>query len=222
MRTRALVLALAAMLAARSGAQTPAAAPAAPPEPAVDVILPAPEARGTQPPAVSNARMLEDRTTRELLHSGFPARLHFRVELWEAKTLFDKLVTAVEWDVIVRYDPLARHYTVTRIAEKVTPLGTFAELKDAQEMVSRPFVPDIAPPTDHKRRYYYFASLTVEMLSVTDIDEVQRWLRGEGEPMVQGKQNAGTALGRGLQTLFTRMLGGQVRTYHARSAVFRP
>jgi len=215
MRIGALSVILAAALAVRGTAQ-------AAPEPSVDVIMPQPPARATDAPAVTSARMLDDRTTRELLHSGFPARLHFRLELWEAKTFVDKEVSQVEWDVIVRYDPLARHYIVTRIAQKVTPLGTFAELKDAAEVVARQFVPDIKPPTDPKRRYYYFASLEVEMLSVTDIDEVQRWLRGEGEPMVEGKKNVGTALGRGLQTLFTRMLGGQVRTYHARSAVFRP
>ena len=89
-------------------------------------------------------------------------------------------------------------------------------------MTARPFVPDIAPPADHKKRYYYFASLEVEMLSVSDIGEVERWLKGEATPAIEGQQNAGTALGRGFQTLFTRMLGGQVRTYHSHSAIVRP
>ena len=192
------------------------------PEPTLDVVLPADSLRGTIAPAVVSTRMLEDRTTRELLHSGFPARLKYRLEIWEARTLFDSRLRSVEWDVIVRYDPLAKHYTVSRITERVTPLGTFADLRDAQEMTARPFVPDIAPPTDHKRRYYYFASLEVEMLSVSDIGEVERWLKGEATPAIEGKQNAGTALGRGIQTLFTRMLGGQIRTYHSHSAIFRP
>jgi hypothetical protein len=192
------------------------------PEPTLEVVLSADSLRATQAPAVVSTRMLEDHTTRDLMHSGFPARLKYRIELWEARTLFDSRVRQVEWDVIVRYDPLAKHYTVARIAQRLTPLGTFAELRDAQDMVARPFVPDIAPPTDHKKRYYYFVSLEVEMLSVSDISEVQRWLKGEGGPMVEGKQNAGTALSRGFQTLFTRMLGGQVRTYHSHSAIFRP
>ena len=217
MRTRALCLVLAALVAPRVAAQQLPA-----PEPTLDVVLPADSLRGRVAPAVVSTRMLEDRTTRELLHSGFPARLKYRLEIWEARTLFDSRLRSVEWDVIVRYDPLAKHYTVSRITERVTPLGTFADLRDAQEMTARPFVPDIAPPTDHKRRYYYFASLEVEMLSVSDIGEVERWLKGEATPAIEGKQNAGTALGRGIQTLFTRMLGGQIRTYHSHSAIFRP
>jgi len=217
MRTRALFLVLATAMAPRVAAQQLPA-----PEPTLDVVLPADSLRGTIAPAVVSTRMLEDRTTRELLHSGFPARLKYRLEIWEARTLFDSRLRSVEWDVIVRYDPLAKHYTVSRITERVTPLGTFADLRDAQEMTARPFVPDIAPPTDHKRRYYYFASLEVEMLSVSDIGEVERWLKGEATPAIEGKQNAGTALGRGIQTLFTRMLGGQIRTYHSHSAIFRP
>lgn len=210
------VLALAALTARGAAQQLPV------PEPTLDVVLPADSARGTQAPAIVSTRMLEDRTTRDLLHSGFPARLKYRLELWEAKSLFDSRVRMVEWDVIVRYDPLAKHYTVSRITERVTPLGTFADLRDAQTMTARPYMPEIAPPTDHRRRYYYAVSLAVEMLSVSDISEVQRWLKGEGAPMVEGKQNAGTALGRGFQTLFTRMLGGQVRTYDSHSAIFRP
>ena len=217
MRTRALFLVLAAAMAPRVAAQQLPA-----PEPTLDVVLPADSLRGTIAPAVVSTRMLEDRTTRELLHSGFPARLKYRLEIWEARTLFDSRLRSVEWDVIVRYDPLAKHYSVSRVTERVTPLGTFADLRDAQEMTARPFVPDIAPPTDHKRRYYYFASLEVEMLSVSDIGEVERWLKGEATPAIEGKQNAGTALGRGIQTLFTRMLGGQIRTYHSHSAIFRP
>ena len=218
MRTRALCLVLAALIAPRVAAQQLPA-----PEPTLDVVLPADSLRGTIAPAVVSTRMLEDRTTRELLHSGFPARLKYRLEIWEARTLFDSRLRSVEWDVIVRYDPLAKHYTVSRLTEqRMTPLGTFAELRDAQEMTARPFVPDIAPPADHKKRYYYFASLEVEMLSVSDIGEVERWLKGEATPAIEGQQNAGTALGRGFQTLFTRMLGGQVRTYHSHSAIFRP
>jgi hypothetical protein len=185
------------------------------------VLLPAQPLRDSEPPAVRAINMLGDRTTREQLNSGFPARLHYRLELWEAQSVFDHLVSTVEWDVVVRYDPLARHYTVTRVAGRVTLLGTFAELKDAEEMVSRPFVPQLAPPKT-KARYYYFATLAVEMLSVSDLDELQRWLRGEAGPAVSGKENPGTALGHGAKELFKRLLGGTVRTYRARSELFRP
>ena len=189
-------------------------------EPGILITLPPPAKRATEVPAVRAVRMLTDRSTRELLASGFPARLHYRLELWEARTLFDRLVAKVEWDVVVRYDPLAKHYTVTRGAGNVTPLGTFAELKDAEDAVARPFAPDLLLPTARKK-YYYFASLEVEMLSVGDLDEVERWLKGEAGPATKGEEDAGTALGRGAKTLFTRLLGGQVRRYSSRTTGFR-
>jgi hypothetical protein len=59
------------------------------------------------------------------------------------------------------------------------------------------------------------------MLSVGDLEEVERWLKGEAGPATQGKEDAGTALGRGAKTLFTRLLGGQVRRYSSRTTGFR-
>ena len=40
-------------------------------------------------PEVSAVKVLDDRSIEELLHSGFPARLHYRIELWQAGGLFD-------------------------------------------------------------------------------------------------------------------------------------
>jgi hypothetical protein len=212
------VLALAALAALPAG--TRAQAPDSIREPGILITLPPPTRRATEPAAVRAVRMLSEHATRELLASGFPARLHFRLELWEARSLFDKLVSQVEWDVVVRYDPLARHYTVTRGAGRVTPLGTFADLKDAEDAVAKAFTPEMTLPTARKK-YYYFASLEVEMLSVGDLDEVERWLKGEAGPATKGQEDAGTALGRGAKTLFTRLLGGQVRRYSSRTAAFR-
>jgi len=212
----ALALIALAGLPALTRAQTPDSAR----EPGILITLPPPPQRATEPPSVRAVRMLTDRSTRELLASGFPARLHFRLELWEARTLFDKLVTKVEWDVVVRYDPLAKHYLVTRGAGRVTPLGTFADLKDAEDAVAKAFTPEMTLPKARKK-YYYFASLEVEMLSVGDLDEVERWLKGEAGPATKGQEDAGTALGRGAKTLFTRLLGGQVRRYSSRTAGFR-
>ena len=218
MKPRLLLLALTALAGIPAGAR--AQSPEAATEPALILMLPSAARRASEAPEVRAVRMLTDRSTRELLASGFPARLHFKLELWEAR-FFDKLVTKVEWDVVVRYDPLAKHYTVTRVAGRVTPLGMFAELKDAEDAVARAYVPTIALPGDAKKKYYYFSQLEVEMLSVGDLDEVKRWLEGEAAPATQGKEDPGTAVGRGMKTLFTRILGGQVRRYSTRTAGFR-
>jgi hypothetical protein len=62
----------------------------------------------------------------------------------------------------------------------------------------------------------------IEALSLTELDEVERWLRGELKPAVRGQKNAGTAVGRGVKTVVVRLLGGERRRYEARSPTFRP
>lgn len=185
------------------------------------IVLPMGADLVTQAPAITTANVLEDRSLRDLLHSGFPARLHYRLELWSAGGLFDDLRRRAEWDVIVRYDPLQRRYSATRIeGDRATALGSYAQLRDMEGAMGRPFQPALRPPSPHDR-FYYVAALDVEMLSVNDLDEVERWLRGELSPAVRGERNPGTALGRGAKTLVTRLLGGEERHYQARSRVFR-
>jgi hypothetical protein len=173
-------------------------------------------------PVITTGAVLEDRNLRELLQNGFPARLHYRLELWSSGGLFDNLKQQVEWDLIVRYNPLERRYTAARVeADRVTTLGTFATLVETEQAVSRPFQPAVKPIAGHDRSYY-IVTLNVAMLSVNDLDEVERWLRGELQPAVRGQKNPGTALSRGAMTLMTRLLGGERRHYEARSAKFTP
>ena len=70
MRRAFLPLAFTALplLAAAQGSTPPPAV-----EAGLEITLPAPAMRGTEAPAVRSVRMLSDRTTRELLFSGFPA-----------------------------------------------------------------------------------------------------------------------------------------------------
>jgi hypothetical protein len=63
-------------------------------------------------------------------------------------------------------------------------------------------------------RYYYQLVLNVEALSVSDMDQLERWLRG-----ARGG-TAVAALGSGVRTLMLRMLGGEKRHYEKRSPTF--
>lgn len=187
----------------------------------LEIVLPSDAELTRRAPAVSAANVLGDRRLEELLHSGFPARLHYKVELWSADGVFDNLRSQAEWDVIVRYNPLERRYSAARIVQDhAVPLGSFASFDSVQAAVARPYRPPIRLPSA-KGRHYYIALLDVEMLSVNDIDEVERWLRGELSPAVRGERNAGTALSRGAKTLVTRLLGGRSQHYEARTRVFR-
>lgn len=166
--------------------------------------------------------ILVDPYLAELLQNGFSARLHYRVELWADGRIFDELQRSAEWDVVVRFRGVEQTYEVIQIvAQRPLSLGTFARLEDADAAASRPVrVPIRAPAQD--RRFYYLVTLEVESLSVGDLDEVNRWLRGDLEPAVRGDRNPGTALGRGLRSLATRLLGGERRTLSDQSPTFRP
>jgi hypothetical protein len=173
-------------------------------------------------PLVRSVHILGDHDIREMMHSGFPARLHYRLELWGAAGFFDDLKRQTEWDVIVRYNPLKRRYTATKIeGERITALGSFDNLDPIEAVLSQATTPAFAVPDGHDK-YYYNLVLDVQMLSVSDLDEVERWLKGDLGPAVHGDKNPGTAIGQGAKTLITKLLGGQEKHYEARSKVFRP
>lgn len=187
----------------------------------LEVLLPPPNRRGMEPPAIRSVGLLTDGRTRDLLHHGFPARMHYKLELWSTAGWFDDMLQRREWDVIVRFVPLDRRYIVSRIeGETVTTLGSFNELSEVQALLDRPYRPPMraAPPGE---RVYYNAELEVEMMSVNDLDELERWLRGEFRPAARGERNPGTAVTRGVRSLVVRLLGSENRRYQARSATFR-
>ena len=189
--------------------------------PRIEVLAPAQNAWAELPPSVSSSGLLSDAAMRDLLANGFPARLHYRLERWQAGGWFDDLKAAVEWDVILKYDVLGKRYQVVRVVnKKPESLGEFPAVADAENAAEGPYQTSISLPPKGKRGYYNLL-LDVETLSLTDLDEVERWLRGELKPAVSGKKNPGTALGRGVRTLVVRLLGGEKRHYEARTGTFR-
>jgi hypothetical protein len=172
-------------------------------------------------PLVRALDILSDGQTRDLLRNGFPARLHFRVELWHASGIFNALDGTREWDVVARYDPLAKRFRAARLmGDSVTVIGDFDQFPTLAAALAAPYEVPLAPGR-RGGRYYYNAVVDVEMLSLGDLDEVERWLRGELRPAVRGQRNPGGALGRGLRTLFVRLVGAERRHYETRSRTFR-
>jgi hypothetical protein len=188
--------------------------------PRLEVNLPAQPLLLREGPTVRGANMLDDAQLRDLLRNGFPARFTFRVELWSAGGVFNNLQASATWDIIVRYEPLTKNYQVIRIAgDRATLLGTYADASEASEAVGVAVKAPLNAPS--RDRYYYNAVLDVEVLSLSDLDELERWLRGELKPAIRRPQKTGTALTRGLRTLVVRLLGGTKRHYEARTGTFR-
>jgi hypothetical protein len=169
------------------------------------------------PPLIAVKGVLTEKPFDELLRSGFPARLHVRAELWTIGRWFDDVLGRVEWDVVVRYDAIDRTYEVARfVAGRLMPLGSYARFSDARAASELPFLPALtAPPRG--RKSYVAVQAELQTLDVSDLDELERWLRGEASPAVRGKRSPGTALTRGVRSLASRLLGGEVRRLEAKS-----
>ena len=163
---------------------------------------------------VTTTNLFGDANMRDLVRSGFPASFRFRLELWRVGGLFNDLEGQRDWELIVQYDPSAQRYRVVqRQGGRLEDLGSFATLSTAQTMLERPTRIALAPEREGAR-YYYNLVLTMEALSVSDMDQLERWLRG-----VRGG-TAASALGSGMRTLMLRMLGGEKRVYGKRSTTF--
>ncbi len=173
-------------------------------------------------PLVRATQMLAGERIKELLLAGFPARFHFRVELWsEGRFFLNQLQDAAEWDVWVRYLPVERTYEVLQVQDdQALSLGKFTAIADAERAIARPNAAVIAarPST---RPQYYQASLVVEVLSERDLDELARWLQGDVEPGITGRANPASILTRGIRTLASRLLGGEKLEYEVTGPQFR-
>lgn len=189
----------------------------------IDVSLPVSSSPAAPAgPVIRTANVIADRELQKLLQNGFPANLHYRADLWSRGGWFDDVEATIEWDVFVRYEPLTKTYRVARVIGNrgAENLGRFERYEDAQAAIARPYTAPL-PARRTRARQYYIVVLEIEVLSMSDLDEVERWLSGELRPAVRGKRNPGTALGRGVSTLATRLLGGEKRRYEQRTETFR-
>ena len=187
----------------------------------VTVELPTVEARATEGPTVAVRSVFADTRSSELLASGFPGRMSVTVELWRRRWLFDELLSSVSWERVVQYDPLARTYRVGRVVgdSSVVELGRYQSLDDVRRAMSEPVRAPMPAPSG-RNGLYYTASVTIETFNSNDLAELQRWLSGDVQPAIRGKKSPISAVSRGILTLGSRMLGGDVRRAEGRSVVF--
>ena len=187
--------------------------------PALDVVLPSPSQLAIEGPLVQARDMLNGPRIREPLSAGFPARFHFRVELY-TEGFLNQLERTVEYDMIVRRRALENVFEVILLIDRPFSLGKFSKIEDAEAAVGRRTrVPITAIRTT--RTMYYKVSLEVQVIESSDLDEVDRWLRGNIESPLKGRTNPGTALTRGLRSIAAKLLGGESRQYDVSSPSFR-
>lgn len=139
----------------------------------------------------------------QALEDGLPLRIRVEVELWRDR-FFDQQVGAFEWRMTFLMDPLGGGLRV--LGPGPPPRDIMLESLDAARAnLETVLEPPLRPREEG--RYYYLGSLEVETLSLSDIEELQRWLRGDVAPAVTNQEEMGDALETGLGRLFVRALG---------------
>lgn len=174
----------------------------------------------TLPATVAVRDVFADKAFDDLMRNGFPVRIHVRAELWRTGRVFDEVTANVEWDIVVQFDNFDSIYEVLRVtADTIVPLGAYRRLADARAASELPYAPNLPIPP-RGRESYVGVRADVQTMQLSDLEELQRWLRGEAAPAVQGRKNPGTVFGRGLRSLFTRLLGAEVRHLEGRTKPF--
>ena len=202
MRVAAVALLLALARAVPAWAQTPLA------------VAPA---EGDRSPVLSVGPVLAEADLAEAMRSGLPVRMRFRTELWRDEFL-DDLVADVEFVLVLRYEPIERRYEVYDERSRGAA-GYYSSYSRMRAAVETRYGFDMRPRG--RGRYYYLSSLEIETLALSDLDELQSWLRGELSPAVAGEGSILGAIGNGARRAFIRVLGLPARRHEARSALFR-
>ena len=172
-------------------------------------------------PRVRSTGLLGDGKFVALMRSGFPLRLHYRLELWRVRaSWFDQYIREASWDAVARHDPLADDFVLIRHGGAVTRYSTPEELAQALDI---PYTVTMRPATSGggPGRYYFLARLEVTTLNDTDLQELSRWLSGDVGPAVSGERNLGEALARGAQRVLVRLAGLPRQRLEARSPTIR-
>ena len=77
-------------------------------------------------PRVQTTGLLSDGKFVALMRSGFPLRLHYRLEQWRSRSgWFDQYISEAPWDAAARHDPLADDFVLIRTGGSVARDGTF-------------------------------------------------------------------------------------------------
>lgn len=160
--------------------------------------------------------ILRDQELRDALHSGLPLRVEIVTQLWE-DGFFDSQEGRDRWRASLVYDPLELEYLLT-VRGQTDVERRYSTLPALREVLPRTLVPALQPPEEGS--YYYISRIEVETLSLSDLEELRRWLRGDLAEALGGERDVEGAVERGLRRTVVRLLGMPARRFEARTSTF--
>ena len=157
--------------------------------------------------------LLSDPELAEALQTGLPLRIRLGIQLWK-DGFFDDQKGQYEWRASIVFDPLTRRYRV-QTSERTGAEVEVNTLEEARAALQLTLSVPLRPR--ESGRYYYAATVEMETLSLSDLEELQRWLQGQLAPAVAGDQDVEGALATGVRRLVVRMLGLPAKRLNFRS-----
>ena len=161
------------------------------------------EGRQIRLPKVRTLNLLSGRWG-QALRNALPLRLTYQIEIWRSRDgWIDQYERTVEWGVVIRHEALFDQYTVTtpqaRGGAAEVSLATWEAL---DRHLSREAL--ILARPGGRGTYYFHVRLEVTTLSRADLDELERFVRGEGTATDRERNTTSRSV---LQFLM-RMTGG--------------
>ena len=161
--------------------------------------------------------LFSDASLVDAVLSGLPLRIRLRVQLWK-DGFFDNQKGQHEWRASILFDPLTRRYRI-QTSERRGAQVEVNTLEEAQSALQLTLNIPLRPR--ESGRYYYIAAVEMETLSLSDLEELQRWLQGELAPVVAGEREVEGALAKGFRRVLVRILGLPAKRFQLQSPSFR-
>jgi len=159
------------------------------------------EPNGARRALVQVQDLLRDPRWSAALDQSFAIRLTFRLEIWRSREgWIDDFQRATEWSTVIQREPLEDQYHVTRILLSGAEEFRFATQELLDHWISATNKVDALP--QGTGTFYYTVTVQITALSDQDMDELERFLKGEAGPPQQGN-----SIGRSLRRFLMRMAG---------------
>jgi hypothetical protein len=158
---------------------------------------------------------------RQALESGLPTRLTIQIEVWQDRSsLWDRSVDRLDFGFTILYDMLEASYEVFQ--EDGDYVMGSKDLADVEEVVGQEENLELVSleDLDDDATYFVMMEVSLEPLSVREVEDIERWIKGSISKERGGRGFSG--ISGHLFGVLKNQVGLGERKGSARSESFRP